>query len=246
MGVKEMQEALELRREMTLKEREWARGIFEDSDLDRKLREENTSDDNLRRIGLEDIANNDPDSILLIESLKRAAANGYGGFTYAVLDVKKMTRINNKYGERVGDMILQEVRNTAHYVLNAKGKYRIEKPRSENQFTKGDQLFLILNYATEAREDLQEVADEISATAAKKVHTKLQRGFHRMPAKWEELENERVTVSICYVAVPDIKPHLKKEEEVAKCSLVPSLKMHAFGLLKKAKEKDGNVVIGIN
>lgn len=240
MGVKEMQEAL------TEKEREWVESIFEDSDLDSRLRAEATSDENLRKIGLEDIANNDPDTGILVDSLKKAAANGYGGFTYAVLDVKKMTRINDKYGERIGDMILQEVRNTAHYVLNTKGKYRIEKPRSENQFTKGDQLFLILNYATEAHEDLQEVADEISATAAKKVHIKLQRGFHRMPAKWEELENERVTVSICYVAVPDIKPHLEKEEEVTKCSLVPSLKMHAFGLLKKAKEREGNVVIGIN
>ena len=125
-----------LDRALTLAEREEARRLFEDEPT--KLYVRQTTDESLRIDGLEALVNEDKDIKNTIKYLEIAANKDNPGLTYAILDVDKMSRINDRYGRAVGNKILERIKYVANYVLREKADY-IKKPASENPLTKGDQ-----------------------------------------------------------------------------------------------------------
>lgn len=234
--------------ELTKQEREWATSLFEDSKLDRRLRNEPTSDENLRKAGLEARLNRDQDIKNIVKCLETAAADKENhGLTYAVLDVDKMSRINTKYGERVGNLILKHVREVTNYVLREKAYY-IGKPSSENPLTNGDQLILILNHAYIPEEDLNSLKNIIKASVAARAYSDLQLSFPSMPAEWQGLEDEEVSVSIGYVAVRDARVQSRKEKrgDTTWDSAKLLRDVTVDKCLSEAKKKGPGAVYGLN
>lgn len=234
-----------LDRVLTQEEREEAMRLFGDSPT--RLRNvKQITDETLRMDGLEALANGDSDIENTIKYLEKAANNQENcGLTYAILDVDKMSKINDKYGEAVGDKILSYVRDTANYVLREKAYY-IGRPTVENKLTHGDQLILILNHAYLPEEDLNSLRSILKASVAARVYEDLQKSFPSMPAGWQDLKDEEVSVSIGYVAVRDARVQTKKEGGERICSSATLLRDIAIRQVMIAKRKGGDIIVGLN
>ncbi len=235
-----MHETLE--RALTREEREEAMRLFGESDLDSRLRNEPTSDENLRRNGAEAALCQRENSALL-KAVKDASKRSDKSLTYAVLDVDKMTYFNKRYGRGIGDKILNEIKEVVNYVLKERS-YEVGKPTGENKYTVGDQLYLILNYAgLQAEEDINEVLLEIRSTVASRIYHKLKRELRYMPVKLEGLKKEEITVSIGYVPSINVEVFSRRGEQ---CTLAELLKKGAIHSLGTVKKNGGNRMFGLN
>ena len=254
--MKENYNTFELKREMTQQEREEMRALFGDSATDTSAYHEERakrSHEDTQRRGLEALLSKDKDILKTVECLDIASKNeNNSGLTYAILDVDNMSEINMKYGEQVGNLILKYVREVSNYVLmNRDDKaYHVGKPSTESPQSKGDQLILILNHAYLPQEDLDNLIDIIKEGVATRVYDDLRMNFRSIPARWKDIEQEKISVTIGYATVRDAKIHNQNKRGEEKCTMAISLRDIAMNSLKIAKvqtkKKGSGTAFGLN
>lgn len=209
----------------------------------------------LERKGLEARLNENKDINEIVRSLGIASKQEDPALTYAILDVDQMSRINERYGHNVGNLILRYVKETADTVLKDKAYY-IGKPSEETPESKGDQLILILNHAYLPQDDLDNLIGTIKQKVATKVYDKLHQDYPSMPARWEGLEQEEISVTIGYTAVRNARIYDQKRGE-EKCTTGTELEKAAVFLRentafnlnaakKKTKKLGRGTVFGLN
>lgn len=186
--------------------------------------------EDIEKSGLEAKLNNDKDINEIAKCLEIASKKEDPALTYAILDVDKMSEINSKYGENVGDLILRQIRKTTTDYLKDKALY-VGKPSQETPQSKGDQLILILNHAYLPQDDLDNLIGTIKQNVAIKVYEKLHQDYPSMPARWEALEQEEISVTIGYTAVRNAKIYDQKRGE-EKCTTGTELENAAVFLRK--------------
>ena len=203
------------------------------------------------RRGLESLIGQDKDVLEAIKYLDIASQSENPGLTYAILDVDKMNIINTRYGRNVGDLILRRIRDIANeYLMKKENKaYHVGKPSTENPQSKGDQLILILNDADSAQENLDNLIGVIKEKVAQSVYDELSIKFPGMPARWNYIEREGISVSIGYVAVRNAGIYEKQRGE-EKCTTVTLLRDVATNNLqvakKQTKKKGSGTAFGLN
>lgn len=200
-------------------------------------------DTDTKRRGLEALVDQDKDILKTVQYLDIASQNEtreLRGLTYVILDVDQMSVINMKYGRNVGDLILRHIRKVANEVLLEKEckAYYIGKPSEETPQSKGDQLIVYLNHAYMPQDDLNKLIYDIKEKVATRVYDDLILKFPSMPASWKGLEQEKISVSIGYVAVFDALIYTKDKRGEDKCTTATSLRDVATHNLKVAKEKN--------
>lgn len=253
--MKEIYNAFELNREMTEQERVEMRRLFGDDSAEpvdasayHQERAKQFHEDTQRR-GLEALVKGDKDILKTIECLDIASKNDKdNGLTYAILDIDNMSEINMKYGKQVGNLVIKYVREVANHVLMDKSHY-VGKPSIETPESKGDQLFLILNHAYLPQEDLDNLIDIIKKGVATRVYDELRMNFRSIPARWKNIEDEEISVTIGYTAVRDARIY-KQQRGEEKCTTATLLRESATRSLKIAKvqtkKKGSGTAYGLN
>ena len=197
------------------------------------------------RRGLEALVNGDKDILNTVNCINLASKSENLGLTYAILDVDRMSKINAKYGKNVGDLILRHVRKAANeYLMKNDKAYHVGKPSTETPESKGDQLILILNHAHIPQDDLDNLIGVIKEKVATRVYDELQLKFPSMPASWNGLEKEKISVSIGYATVRNARIYNEKRGE-EKCTMVTLLRDVATNNLKVAKKQTKKTTIDI-